>query len=193
MLAPSKRQVTPAEAADMVRSIQAPGVNSVGVVVNLDASEANALRHSTSVDIIQLSGNEGFDILNDLDGRVWKAFRFPAGTSLEAARRQIDPWLTASHPVEAVLLDASVAGAFGGTGHRADWELAARLSEGYPLILAGGLTPDNVSQAISLVQPFGVDVSSGVERDGVKDAPRIREFTQNAATAFAGAEVSSLD
>ena len=77
----------------------------------------------------------------------------------------------------AVLVDSFVAGEMGGTGHRAPWELLAGFDPGVPLILAGGLTPDNVADAIRTVRPWGVDVASGVEsRPGVKDAAKVRAF-----------------
>lgn len=96
----------------------------------------------------------------------------------------VDPWLDHANPVQAVLIEASSAGHFGGTGVVADWELASRLAEIYPTILAGGLTPDNVVRGIETVRPQGVDVSSGVETGGNKNPERIRNFVQRARNAF---------
>ncbi len=80
-----------------------------------------------------------------------------------------------------VTLDRLVEGIPGGTGHSFNWEIAARLSErGHSFLLAGGLTPGNVAQAVAKVQPWGVDVSSGVETDGVKDHQKIKAFISNA-------------
>jgi len=81
------------------------------------------------------------------------------------------------------LVDAHVPGHWGGTGTMADWEAAATLSRLWPLLLAGGLTPENVAAAIAAVGPFGVDVSSGVETDKVKDPAKIRAFIQAARAA----------
>jgi phosphoribosylanthranilate isomerase len=87
----------------------------------------------------------------------------------------------------AVLVDAHVPGQFGGTGRKAPWHLLADLQPGVPLILAGGLTPENVGEAIRTVRPFGVDVASGVERSpGVKDPDRVRHFIEEARDAAAG-------
>ena len=89
----------------------------------------------------------------------------------------------------AILIDSFVAGAMGGTGHKAPWDLLAGFDPGVPVILAGGLTPDNVAEAIRVVRPWGVDVASGVESSpGVKDAGKVRAFVQNAqAAGLAGA------
>ncbi len=88
------------------------------------------------------------------------------------------------HRPAAVLLDSFVTGALGGTGHRAPWELLAGFDPGVPVILAGGLTPDNVAEAIRLVRPWGVDVASGVEASpGVKDRAKVRDFVRAAKGA----------
>ncbi len=90
---------------------------------------------------------------------------------------QIRALLAMSAAPMAVLIDSYVAGAMGGTGHKAPWELLAGQDFGVPLILAGGLTPDNVAEAIRLVKPWGVDVASGIESSpGRKDAGKMRAF-----------------
>jgi phosphoribosylanthranilate isomerase len=83
-----------------------------------------------------------------------------------------------------ILVDGYAEESAGGTGVRADWRLAAEIGATFPIILAGGLDPDNVGAAIRQVRPLGVDVSSGVEIDGVKDASRIEAFIRAARTAF---------
>jgi phosphoribosylanthranilate isomerase len=83
-----------------------------------------------------------------------------------------------------LLIDAAVPGRYGGTGHAADWDLAAKLAERYPVILAGGLSPANVAGAIGQVRPMGVDVSSGVEMDGRKHDQLIAAFIESSARAF---------
>ncbi|MGL6094989.1 MAG: phosphoribosylanthranilate isomerase, partial [Fimbriiglobus sp.] len=91
------------------------------------------------------------------------------------------------NPPAAVLLDSFVAGEMGGTGHVAPWHLLAGFDPGVPVILAGGLTPDNVAAAVRLVRPWGVDVASGVETaPGRKDAGKVRAFV--AAVTAAAAE-----
>ena len=87
---------------------------------------------------------------------------------------------------DAILVDAHVPGQYGGTGRVAPWDLLADFRPGVPLILAGGLTPDNVAEAVRIVRPYGVDVASGVEQQpGVKDAEKMRRFIGNAREAAA--------
>jgi phosphoribosylanthranilate isomerase len=95
-------------------------------------------------------------------------------------------WRAAGLAPAAILVDAQVAGLHGGTGQTAPWEVLAGFQPGVPVILAGGLTPDNVAEAIRIVQPYGVDVASGVERaPGVKDEEKLRRFIGNARAAAA--------
>lgn len=104
------------------------------------------------------------------------AFRVKDLADLDAVRR----FVAACRPA-AVLIDSFVPGEMGGTGHRAPWHLLAGFAPGVPVILAGGLTPDNVADAIRLVRPWGVDVASGVESSpGKKDPGRVRAFVQAA-------------
>jgi phosphoribosylanthranilate isomerase len=108
------------------------------------------------------------------------AFRVKDAADLD----HIKQFVAACRP-SAVLIDSFVAGEMGGTGHRAPWELLVGFDPGVPLILAGGLTPDNVADAIRLVRPWGVDVASGVESaPGVKDHGKLRAFVHAARGAL---------
>lgn len=180
MLAPSRRQVSPEIARDLVND---PRISVVGVVVNETAESLSDLIERSGIDLIQLSGDEPSDLLDHLAIPVIKAIRLQPGQSVNDAERTIARWLDHRHPVDAILLDAHVAGHYGGTGRRVDWTIAAELAERYPVILAGGLTPENVSDGIRQVAPFGVDVSSGVETNGTKDHQKIREFVAAAHAA----------
>lgn len=109
-----------------------------------------------------------------------------APEDLSSARHAVEEWRSAGVDVLALLIDAKVPGAFGGTGQVAPWELLRQQKFGAPLILAGGLTPDNVAQAVATVRPHGVDVASGVERmAGIKDPQRLATFVANARAALA--------
>lgn len=185
MLAPSRRRIEPEAIAAILSELPAERPLTVGVVVNESPGAIDEIVRVSGVDVIQLSGDESPDLLDGIDHTVWKALRFPAGTTVEQASRIVESWLSPPRPAEAVLIDASVPGRYGGTGHTADWELVARLAESYPVILAGGLTPANVGGAIDAVRPFGVDVSSGVEVDGSKDPGLIQAFIDASLRAFA--------
>jgi phosphoribosylanthranilate isomerase len=109
------------------------------------------------------------------------AFRVKDEADLAAIRRFIGALRELGRPPAAVLVDAHVPGSFGGTGHRAPWDLLAGFAPGVPLILAGGLTPENVAGAIRAVRPWGVDVASGVESaPGRKDPGKVRAFLEAA-------------
>lgn len=186
MFAESRRRVSPEDVTRILDELPAERPLAVGVVVNPTANHINTIIRESGIDVIQLSGDESSDLLDEVDIPVWKALRFEAGTTLDEAIRTIEPWLPAVRPAAMILLDAAVPGQYGGTGHRADWELAAQLAERYPVILAGGLTPGNVAEAIARVGPIGVDVSSGVEVDGSKDVRLIEDFIVASRAAFAG-------
>ncbi len=173
MLAPSRRRIAPEIARDIRSDLK---VVIVGVVVNETGGSLNDLIERSGIGMVQLSGDETPDLLDHVAIPVIKAIRLPPGQSAEDAARAIDPWLDHRRPVEAILLDAHVEGHYGGTGSRVDWSIAAELAVRYPIILAGGLTPANVHDGIRQVAPFGVDVSSGVETDGIKDHQKIRDF-----------------
>lgn len=185
MLAPSRRRIDPESIAPILAALPAARPPAVGIFVNESPDTIDDIVRIAGIEVVQLSGDETPDILERLDHRVWKALRFAAGTTLGDASRIVEPWVASRRPVQAVLVDASVPGHYGGTGHVADWNLAARLAERYPVILAGGLTVESVAEAIETVRPIGVDVSSGVEVDGVKDPARIEAFIQASRAAFA--------
>lgn len=178
VLAPSRRQIDPETAHDIRDVLGAMNLRIpiVGVIVNETPDSLHQLIERSGIDIVQLSGNETPDLLDDLSVPVIKAIRVMPGQTADHVMREIDLWLDHRRPVVAILLDAYADGHFGGTGLRADWTLAAQLAERYPLMLAGGLTPENVGDSIRQVQPFGVDVSSGVETRGAKDHAKIEAF-----------------
>jgi phosphoribosylanthranilate isomerase len=156
-----------------VRALASPRPQIVGLFVNLMAAEINAVADSVGLDFVQLSGDESLADAAGISRPIIKSIRMD-GSEREAA------WLTAD---ARLLLDAHVPGAYGGTGARADWRQAARLAQRVPLMLAGGLDPANVAEAIAQVRPWGVDVSSGVEDGGVKSATLIRAFVVAAREA----------
>ena len=144
-------------------------ITYVGVFVNASVAEIRATMDTCALTLAQLHGDETSETLNSLYGRAFKAFR-DVPQSMNGFAREEAP---------AFLVDGSVKGAYGGTGVTADWSRAASLAKHYPILLAGGLTPENVAQALQVVRPWGVDVASGVESGpGVKDANKMKAFVQ---------------
>ena len=141
----------------------------VGVFVNASVEEVYATIETCGLSLAQLHGDETPEMLSALNGRAFKAFR-GIPTDLTGYERNDAP---------ALLVDAAVKGVYGGSGVTADWTAAAELAKKYPLLLAGGLTPENVADAVRQVQPWGVDVASGVESaPGEKDAGKMVQFVK---------------
>lgn len=161
ILAPGRRRtLTLAEAAE-VRAAVPPGVLAVGLFLDQPLAEVLARAESLRLDAVQLQGGEPQDFAD----AVRRHFRLLRAWNLTGARPQAD-WL---------LIEPG-AGSGGGTGHAWDWGRARGRGGGIPMLLAGGLTPENVAAACAAARPDGVDVSSGVELAGVKDPERIARF-----------------
>lgn len=168
VFADSKRRVTVEQAYRISRQLS-PWVIKVGVFVDEDPFRIREILKDCRLDLAQLHGRETPDDCELLEGRAIKAFR--AGYDHPDFK-----WKGAA--IRGVLVDSYSAGTKGGTGVVFDWELAPGFRDlGFPLILAGGLNPDNVTEAIRAVKPDGVDVSSGVERElGLKDSGKIAKL-----------------
>ena len=149
----------------------------VGLFADQPADEVNRTVDDCGLDMVQLCGQESSDYMRLIDAPVIKMLRVRDDDSLEEAvartTRDADALAADGHTVH---LEGYVPGARGGTGHTFDWRVAARVAYRHDIILAGGLDPDNVRPAIDAVSPWAVDVSSGVETDGVKDPAKIRAF-----------------
>ncbi len=146
----------------------------VGVFVNAPLADIRATMKTCGLNLAQLHGDETSEMVQSLDGKAFKAFR--------GIPQSIDGFAREEAP--AFLVDASVQGAYGGTGVAADWKDAAELAARYPILLAGGLTPENVAQAVRQVKPWGVDVASGVESArGLKDAGKMKSFVKAVRSA----------
>jgi phosphoribosylanthranilate isomerase len=180
---PSPRSVTPERAGWVVEAVQRASlaVRFVGVFVDEEPGTVRQIAARCDLDYAQLHGTEPPEMvatLMDEGLSIIKAFRVRDGTSLAEIER---------YRATAYLLDTYVPGQPGGTGHTFDWELAVPARRHGPVVLAGGLTPDNVAQAVRMVHPWGVDVASGVEAaPGCKDHDRLRRFITAAKTVSAG-------
>jgi phosphoribosylanthranilate isomerase len=192
VFAPSRRQVTMGQARRIAEALgergsppAAPSVDAVeerlragrpllvGVFADQDADTINAIADDCALDLIQLSGSEPWEACASLNRPVLKC--------LKVHEDQTAPDILAQVRGGALLLlDPYVEGAYGGAGVTLDWDVAARVAGEQPVMLAGGLRPDNVARAVSTVHPWAVDVSSGVETEGVKDVSKIRAFIKAA-------------
>ena len=188
--AASPRCVSPVEAVRMGRLLPR-GVTRVGVFVNHTVNEIEDLVKDCLLDQIQLHGDESPDQLAVLRSRLpqvplIRAWRM-AGESLADLEEYLKACQELNVSLAACLIDARVAGVYGGSGHTVAWDALARVyprNTWPPLILAGGLTPDNAADAVCVTQPWGVDVASGVEsQPGVKDLKLVRRFIANARSA----------
>ena len=180
VMASSPRQVTVAQAREIVSVIKECGkaTEAVGVFVNMPAPAVNRIAQDCNLDWVQLSGNETWGYCQMIKRPLIKVLHI-AGQSPE----EIGDYL--ARGCEALsgqrylyLLDSKVEDRYGGTGITFDWNLAGAVARRFPVIIAGGLTPQNVGEAIKAVAPWGVDVSSGVEVEGVKSINQIKAFIE---------------
>lgn len=150
-----------------------PNIPKVGVFVNEDFENLIDIVQLLELDYVQFHGDETPDFCNQLGHPWWKAIRLGKEEDLEEVTKYESEW---------ILIDAHVQGQYGGTGVKPDWDLAKRVKNlGKKIFLAGGLKPDNVQLAIATVQPYAVDVASGVEsKPGKKDAAKMEDFVRRA-------------
>jgi phosphoribosylanthranilate isomerase len=174
----SPRHVEEAAALEIARAVTEAGALAVGVVVDRSVEEMVSLRERLGLGCLQLHGDEPPDALSPLLPHAYKAIR--VATADDVARAD-------AYPGDYLLVDAKVPGAIGGSGRTFDWSLVAGLARRRKLTLAGGLTAENVAEAIRVVSPYCVDVASGVEVAGAprrKDPARVAAFV----AAVRGAE-----
>ena len=175
---PSPRYIEPAQAADIIatlRRLDRP-IKSVGVFVNPTLGQVTAITREARLDLVQLHGSEPPEMLRALSPYAYKALR---PIEQEKARGLVAVYqpVLPDNLAPSFIVDAYNVRQFGGTGKRADWAIAAEIARSFPILLAGGLEPENVQEAIRAVQPWGVDVSSGVERaPGLKDHAKVQQF-----------------
>lgn len=172
VFAESRRKVSVARAAEIIK-ILPPGIDKVGVFVNKSYPDVAAIDAALKLDLLQFHGDESPQYCNKFPGRAVKSFRIACLADLEDVKKY-------RGSVKACLLDSFEAGQAGGTGKAWDWAMLSSMVHqelaDFNLIVAGGLTAQNVKAALQHIRPYGVDISSGVERAGQKDGKLIKEF-----------------
>jgi phosphoribosylanthranilate isomerase len=170
----SKRHCATEVAAEIISRLP-PFVATVGVFVNQSRAEINRVVARTGIGAVQLHGDETPELARALKRPVIRAVRIEGPASLS----ELERW-----SASAFLLDTASAG-YGGSGTTFDWRLAKGAGKRFPILLAGGLTPANVADAVKQVRPYGVDVASGVESaPGLKDSRKMRRFITAAKEAL---------
>lgn len=172
IFAESPRRISPQDARAIILKLP-PLIKTVGVFVNEEPAVIKEIKEACGLDLIQLHGDESPDLCRDLMPHSIKAFRIQNDKDLQAIEKY-------RGAVRTILLDTFQRGKSGGTGRTFDWSLAKKAKEaGIPLILAGGLGPDNIREAITTVHPYAVDVNSGIEkRPGKKDPVLMRKLME---------------
>ncbi len=169
----SRRSIGRKEAKSLIRGLP-PFVSSVVVMEPKSAAEAASIALDTGADVLQVNGTLAAEDLSTL--REMVAARLVA--TVPAVPGALEEVRRIAEVADALLVDSQEGGKLGGTGAVHDWNLSADLVEavGAPVILAGGLSPENVAEAIRAVGPYAVDVSTGVETEGIKDPAKIAAF-----------------
>lgn len=185
---PSPRYITPEKAREILDAIRNTpfairdsrfAIRAAGVFVNEPLEHIRTVMETASLDLAQLHGKEPSELVQALGIRAYKSIQ---ATDMDTAHALIAHYrgaLNGNRP--AFIADAPPAKLPGGNGMVADWSVAREIAANFPILLAGGLNVENVREAIEIVKPYGVDVSSGVERaPGLKDHDKVREFIKRA-------------
>jgi phosphoribosylanthranilate isomerase len=179
IFAPSRRQIAPEAASQIIAAVRNSGQHpeTVGVFVNEKPGIVNDIAARLRLDRVQLSGDEDREYCREIEKPVIKVIHVTddaTGTKILSEMRKVFDKL--DNEDCRYLLDTGQVNSYGGTGKPFDWRIAGEVCAEFKVIIAGGLNPDNVRDLIAEVNPWGVDVSSGVETNGRKDIDRIKEF-----------------
>lgn len=180
----SKNYINPEKAKEIINFIRHSGdpelvecdsrMTMVGVFQNERIGRLLEITENLGLDLVQLHGNENFNYCKQINVPVIKAFMHPSDFEIESVKEKMD-----KIKVQYYLIDREKRG----EGEVLDFSKAKTLASNYPLFLSGGLNIENIAEAVSIVKPFAVDVSSGVETNGVKDDEKIKDFIQRVKEA----------
>ena len=179
VFAPSRRQVSLAKALPLVEAIHhlSPRPAVVGVFVNAATQDVNRTADACRLDWVQLSGDETWDYCRQIERPVIRVIHISADKTTGEVIAEVGTGRRLLPRKELIfLLDSSSGEAYGGTGQAFDRQVARQVARRFPVMVAGGLTPDNVGPLVGEVRPWGVDVSTGVETSGRKDVSKIKDF-----------------
>ena len=179
VFAESRRKVTIEQGKHLIESVKDinPHPEAVGVFRNHLADEVNRIARECRLDRVQLAGQETIECCQNINFPIIKVIHVSRDAKADSILAQTQSWYESMKGSNFLcLLDTVVDGGYGGTGVRFDWRIAKEVCSRFPVMIAGGLTPDNVTQLIREVKPWGVDVASGVETDGRKDNAKIEAF-----------------
>ncbi len=166
VFAESKRKITPEKAKEIIK-ILPPFITTVGIFMNIALNEVNKITEYTFIDAVQLHGNENPEYCDKVNRKVIKGIPVTENDTKKTLIEKMQ-----DYSVSAFILDPGK-----GSGKTFNWDIARGIDK--PLIIAGGLTPDNVKQVIRDLHPYGVDVSTGVEKDyGKKDKEKVKRFIE---------------
>ena len=181
VFAPSRRRVSPEKARGIVAAVHQlnPHPAIVGVFVNAPVAEVNRIAELCCLDWVQLSGNENLEYCRELEWPIIKAIHISPHASMGAIAAEIERTRSLiTHQNLIYLLDTKDADLYGGTGKTFDWRTVRQITSDRNIIVAGGLDASNVGRLIAEVEPWGVDVSSGVETEGKKDMLKVKAFIE---------------
>lgn len=182
VFAPSPRQINQTQAKKIALALHSRNlqIQKVGVFVNTPLPTILRIADTCALDWIQLSGDEPWAFCRELKRPIIKVVRVSRNYRAEDIAKHLEYSSKRLGDQQHIfMLDSNAREKYGGTGTRFNWKLAAPITQKFPVIVAGGLKPDNVTQAIEILSPWGVDVSSGVETKGAKDLDKIHKFIDN--------------
>jgi len=179
VFARSRRQVSPEQALPLASAIHDlnPRPALVGVFVNAAIEEVNRIADYCQLDWVQLSGDETGNYCRQIERPIIKVIHVAKNKTAAQIKAEIETVYKLNLKHDPIcMLDTGAGNVYGGTGETFDWRLAEQIPASFPVIIAGGLTSENAGKLVQQVQPWGVDVSTGVETGGQKDIAKIREF-----------------